>query len=151
LDWGAAFTGRPQWWPDGRWIAANSGPDLSDAHLWVISPDGRERHDLASWGCGAFPANNYAWLPDGRLSCIQTHDQPYHMCVGAAPFVTCDALSPPNAFEVDNVGATWTPDGNSLLLAASARRSDGSFENPTNLYVLDSAGRLLQTLPFRDR
>jgi dipeptidyl aminopeptidase/acylaminoacyl peptidase len=151
LNWGFPDNEEALWSPDGRWIALNSGNNADDTHLRVVSPDGRERHDLALWGCKSYPSYDYAWLQDGRLACIQTFDPPYQMCIGAGPFTTCDVVPLPATFQTTSAGAVWTPDGMDLLLAAYTVLPDGTAAEFPDLYVLNAAGHLLQALPFVDR
>jgi hypothetical protein len=148
LDWGFPDNDQGVWSPDGRWIAVNSDSPAVDTHLQVVSPDGRERHDLTRWGCASPTTYDYAWLPDGRLACIQTLLPPYQMCIGAAPFTACTVVPLPKTIQTSSEGAVWTPDGQDLLLAADARHADGSFETSPDLYVITPSGQIAQTLPF---
>lgn len=144
LDWGFFAVQRPVWSPDGRWIAVLAGEDFAGAHVEVVSPDGKTRYDLSSWGCGDGPDPDYAWLPDGRLSCIN-REVPYpQLCIGAAPFTSCAATRLDMELSTCQCGFAWTPDTRLVLLSATP--NDGSSDN--NLYVLTPDGTIRQTLTF---
>jgi Tol biopolymer transport system component len=147
LDWGFAAFHHPTWSPDGHWIAVLAGDDFAGAHVEVVSPDGQTRYDLSSWGCGEGPDPDFAWLPDGRLSCI-SRDTPYpQMCIGAAPFNSCTATHLTDALSGGQWGITWTPNGRSVLYPAQP--NDGTVPYP-NLYVLAPDGSVRQVLLFSD-
>jgi hypothetical protein len=111
LDWGLPNNHQAVWSPDGRWIAVSSDSPAIDTHLQVVSPDGRERHDLTRWGCASPTTYDYAWLPDGRLACIQTLLPPYQMCIGAAPFTSCTAVALPKTIRPRARGPCGHPTG----------------------------------------
>jgi WD40 repeat protein len=143
LDWGFAAIHHPVWSPDGRWIAVLAGYDYAGAHVEVVSPDGHTRHDLSNWGCGEGPEPDYAWLPDGRLSCI-TRETPYpRLCIGAAPFGSCVAVRLSQEIIGDQQGLAWTPDGRLALYAA---RSNDGITFDAGLYLLTSVGEIQQML-----
>jgi hypothetical protein len=152
LDWGFPDNDHPVWSPDGRWIAVSSqSPAGQDWHLQVVSPDGRERHDLSRWGCNDPSGYDYAWLPDDRLACIHADLPPDQLCIGAAPFTSCNFVRLSAAVQTLGEGATWTPDGREPLLSADAQDPDGSFETSPNLYVITPSGQIAQTLSFQDQ
>ena len=145
LDWGFFAFQRPVWSPDGRWIAVLAGEDFAGAHVEVVSPDGKTRYDLSSWGCGEGPDPEYAWLPDSRLSCIND-DKPYSkLCIDAAPFTSCAATRLDQDINGSQPGIAWTPDGRSALYTAWPNDGSDSYES---LYVLAPDGSARQILTF---
>lgn len=146
LDWGFSAFQRPIWSPDGRWIATLAGDDYAGAHVEVVSPDGQIRHDLSSWNCGEGPDPDYAWLPDGRLSCINA-EKPYsQMCIGGPPFSACTATHLDQDINGSQRGLAWTPDGQSALFTAWPNDGTDSYDS---FYVLasDGSGRQILTFP----
>lgn len=147
LDWGFAAINHPTWSPDGRWIAVLAGDDYAGAHVEVVSPDGKTRYDLSTWGCGLGADPEFAWLPDGRLSCIN-RDTPYpQMCIGPAPFSSCVARHVATAISGGQRGLVWTADGQSALF--SALPNDAA-QDYSDLYVLAADGSVRQILPFSE-
>jgi dipeptidyl aminopeptidase/acylaminoacyl peptidase len=64
IDW-------PDWSPDGRWIAFANGEDAARRNgLWIVRPNGRSLHRLAT-GLVAAPI----WSPDGRRLAYLTVDE----------------------------------------------------------------------------
>src|SRR6185312_4501838 len=126
LNWGASYYDHGVYSPDGRWIAVLAGPDFSKSHLEVLSPDGHTQYDLSGWGCGQWYFFDYAWLPDGRLSCIRADstDGVYMLCIGGYPFHSCDRKPFSSELGVEAKGAVWATDGAYLLLAAYAAAND---------------------------
>lgn len=146
LNWGFAAIHHPVWSPDGRWIAVIAGEDFAGGHVEVVSPDGKSRHDLSGWNCGDAPTLNFAWLPDGRLSCMND-EAPYpRLCIGASPFSSCTAIHLTAAIGGGQRGLLWTLDGRSVLFPA--RPNDES--HPLALYILTPSGAVRQVLPFAD-
>ena len=147
VDWGFGAIHHPVWSPDGRWIVVLAGDDYAGAHVEVVSPDGQTRYDLSSWHCGEGVDPNYAWLPDGRLSCIN-RDTPYpQMCIGTAPFSSCAATHLAAAIDGGQRGFAWTPDGRSALFPAWPK---DVAQDHSDLYVLAPDGSVRQVLPFSD-
>ena len=147
LDWGFAAIHYPVWSPNGRWIAVLAGDDYAGAHVEVVSPDGQTRYDLSRWGCGEGVDPNFAWLPDGRLSCIN-RDTPYpRMCIGAVPFTSCTATRLSAAIGGGQLGLAWTPDGRSVLFPTLP---NNVAQDASDLYVLAPDGTVRQVLPFAD-
>lgn len=145
VDWGFGAIHHPVWSPDGRWIVVLAGDDYAGAHVEVVSPNGQTRYDLSGWGCGEGPEPDFAWLLDGRLSCINA-DTPYpRMCIGAAPFSSCTATRLSAAIGGGQRGLVWTPDGRSVLFPAWP--NDVAQDYP-DLYVLARSGMVQQVLPF---
>jgi hypothetical protein len=69
------------------------------------------------------------------------------MCIGAAPFTSCQAVALPAVLRTSaDQGGLWSPDGRHLLLPSPARQG---FR--TDLYVISPAGRITQMLPFSAR
>lgn len=145
LDWGMPAVQYAVWSPDGKWVAAMGGPGVATVHLVVVSPDGRTRINLSRWHCG--PPDGLwgiAWLPDNRLSCFAAEAPLYRMCIGAAPFTSCQAVALPASLRTSaEQGGLWSPDGRHLLLPSPTRQGF-----PTDMYVLSPAGRITQMLPF---
>lgn len=145
LDWGFTAIHHPVWSPDGRWIAVLAGDDYAGAHVEVVSPDGQTRYDLSSWHCGEGSEPDYAWLPDGRLSCINRVPPYPQLCIGVAPFSSCTAAHLSKEILGDQRGLAWTPDGRSVLFPA--RTNDVPQDYP-DLYVLAPSGMVQQVLRF---
>ncbi len=120
-------------WPVFFWLAHNYSVALasfdSDGNHWFHQEHGDERNFI----------NAADWTLFLRI------------CIGAAPFATCQIVRLPATFATANAGATRTPDRAELLLAVSTLRSDGSAETFTDLYVLSPTGRVIQMLPFNDQ
>ncbi len=155
LDWGIPFFQSANWSPDGRYIAGLAGDDYSRSHLQVITPDGRTRYDLGSWGCGEAESFDFAWLPDGRLSCI--HGDPFEppkLCIGAAPFASCQGVWLPDTVRTygNMPGAVWTPDGSSLIVAAPVvvplNDPNATISVRPGLEVVTHAGEIVQAINF---
>jgi dipeptidyl aminopeptidase/acylaminoacyl peptidase len=147
LNWGFAAIHHPVWSPDGRWIAVIAGEDFAGGHVEVVSPDGQTRYDLSGWGCGEGPDPDYAWLPDGHLSCIN-RDAPYPtMCIGTAPFTSCTATRLTAAIGGGQRGLVWTSDGQLALFSAWPNDAP---QDHSDLYVLSADGSVRQKLPFSD-
>lgn len=148
LDWGMPVVVYAVWSPDGKWVAAMGGPDAGPVDLVVVSPDGRTRINLSRWHCG--PPDGLwgiAWLPDGRLSCFAADAPVYRMCIGAAPFTSCQAVALPAVLRTSaDQGGLWSPDGRHLLLPSLNRQ-----QSSTDLYVISPAGRITQMLPSSAR
>lgn len=147
LDWGFAAIHHPVWSPDGHWIAVLAGDDYAGAHVEVVSPDGQTRYDLSGWNCGEGPEPDFAWLPDGRLSCINSGTTYPRMCIGAAPFSSCVARYFATAIGGGQRGLVWTADGQSALFSAWPNDAP---QDHSDLYVLAADGSVRQVLPFSD-
>lgn len=145
LDWGLGVVASAKWSPDGQWIAVKGGPKFLDYHLAVVSPDGHTRIDLTTWPCDQQADGfwGYAWLPDNRLSCITSYESTRVMCIGAAPFTSCETVPLHVSFDFYDEGAVWSPDGRFLMLSAPTVQGRG-----TDLYILDQTGHIVEMLPF---
>lgn len=145
LDWGFYGFYRPVWSPDGRWIAVMAGLTETTSRLVVISPDGQTKYELSDWGCGDGLDPEYAWLPDGRLSCINA-EKPYsQLCIGGPPFSTCTATHLDQNINGSRLGLAWTLDGQSALFTAWPNDKSASFDT---FYVLAPDGSVRQVLTF---
>lgn len=158
LNWGAAYYAKISWSPDGQWMAREAGDDLLHNHLEVASRDGHQIFNLSEWGCD--PANvfyEYAWLPDGRLSCIVDNERK-GMCIGAYPFRNCSWHPFTTAIDasINIIGSdaslsvsqvVWALDGKHLLLSADVL-SDTNPDPVGGLCVVDNNGVVTQLLPF---
>ena len=125
-----AFLERPAWSPDGRWIAyVSSAEQPSKAGLWVVRPDGRERHRISR----KVPST-FAWAP-GSSSLAYTGDR-------AVGIVGVDGRRP-RALRLDLTQVStvaWSPDGRRLLLAGHAGG------DPDQIWTVGVDGRGLRRL-----
>ena len=145
LDWGFPEVNHPVQSPDGRWVAVLAGDDYAGAHVEVVSLDGKTKYDLSSWNCGEGPDPDYAWLPDGRFSCIN-REKPYsQLCIGRLPFNSCTATHLDEDIDGCQCGLAWTPDGRSALFTAWPNDGSDSYDS---FYVLAPDGSVRQILTF---
>ncbi len=126
------------WSPDGSTIAYTAGPDSNSTGLYVVPAGGGEPRLLAAGAGGAirFPV----WSPDGSILAFARH---FYEDGSAAPFlIAADGTQErpltahPSSYEVQldwacsPLGPTqlvpedWSPDGESVLLAAAATCAD---------------------------
>jgi len=119
------------WSPDGRWIAySNNG-------LWLVRPDGGQRHRLAAG------VSDFSWAPDGKRLAI-AGGRRFRDRLG---FVRVDGrglkwlrlkvspgLGSPNS---------WSPDGRRIAFPATLR---GDYSESSQLWVIGSNGRGLRRL-----
>ncbi|NIN09778.1 MAG: hypothetical protein GTN78_13115, partial [Gemmatimonadales bacterium] len=49
------YNGRPEWSPDGAWIAYCQSPGQDWQRLWLIRPDGSEKHPVIPTGLVGYP------------------------------------------------------------------------------------------------
>jgi Tol biopolymer transport system component len=151
LSWGYPYVESGVWSPDGRWIALVAGPDFSTSHLAVVSADGRTRNELPGWDCDEPRAFDFAWLPNGRLSCLTGRVRgQQHLCVGDAPdFAACERIAVSGEVGMTGDGSSWAPDGQTLWVAASHVLPVTGYEtdNP-DLLVLTAQGSLRQVFTF---
>lgn len=151
LNWGVAFFQDALWSPDGRYIAGLAGDDYASSHLQVITPDGRTRYDLKNWGCGEAESFDFAWLPDGQLSCIRADpsDPPNRMCIGAAAFTSCErTIISDSILATTMAGAVWAPDSSYLIVAAHTSDPNNTVTLHPWLQVVSRAGQVTQTISF---
>jgi len=144
LNWGVNIWWSARWSPDGKWIAVDAGSHSANAHLQVVSPDGGVVHDLASWNCGEAEEFDYAWLSDSQLSCFRMWPVPQQMCIGHAPFSTCQTVPLPPSLVAPVSGASWTPDGRFALISAEALLPNNTSTLNPDLWVVDRRGQLVQ-------
>jgi len=142
LDWGFPYVGNAVWSPDGHWIAVLAGANAAENHLEVVSPDGQTRYDLSRWQCGGFLDVTFAWLPDGRLSCL-TKDE--RLVIGAVPFKTFQMVSVTRPI-LPQAGGTWTLDGTYLIFISIADpfvTSTFKIVMPARIYAVSSNGQVI--------
>jgi len=119
------------WSPDGRWIAYTS------KGLWLVRPDGGQRHRLAA------RVRYFAWAPDGKRLAIEGYSRRHGYRLG---FVRMDGRSPKWLRLSVSPGLTpssWSPDGRHIVFPASPR--SGSSES-SQLWVIGGDGRGLRQL-----
>lgn len=143
LDWGFEFTNHALWSPDGRWLAVLAGSEFAKSHLEVISPDGKTRFDLSNWGCGQYLLFDYAWLPDGRLSCIRANEGAFLLCIGAYPFQQCERSAVDSRLDIQADGAVWAADNAHLLFTPNRCKTA---TNLSSLCVLQPNGVISQEI-----
>jgi Tol biopolymer transport system component len=122
-DSDAAGIDSPNWSPDGRWIAYVNGEDaVLQNGLWLVRPDGKRRHRLASGS-----ADSPGWSPDGRLIAFVTYDDD-----GDPVELRIDDPSGRERqhFATDSGLYDWSPDGTRV-----------AFENGSDVVVAGLDGR----------
>jgi TolB protein len=103
----------PAWSPDGRWIAyVRKTPGTSIRELWLVRPDGSQRHPLTKL---AGAAHAPSWSPDGRRIAFSAN-------VDGASFdiytVGADGkdVQPVTSGE-DSFEPAWSPDGKTIAFS----------------------------------
>jgi Tol biopolymer transport system component len=61
-----------KWSPDGRWFATST---VATNALQILSPQGKVASTISSCDLPG-DGRNYAWLPDGRISCFLSNEPP---------------------------------------------------------------------------
>jgi WD40 repeat protein len=112
------------WSPDGRWIA------YGGKGLWLIAPDGGQRHRLVS------SADFFTWAPDGkRLVIAASHGYRVIRVDGRSLRLLRLNLTPEGT-----AAPRWSPDGR--LIAFSAKRKGDA----NQIWVVGTNGRGLRRL-----
>lgn len=146
LSWGYPYVDSAAWSPDGQWIAVLAGPTSVNNHLAVISRDGQTHHDLATWNCADAGEFDFAWLPDGRLSCVSGgRPGEEHTCISTVPpFASCQVVTLPRDIGLTGTGSGWSADGQTLWISAPHVLSvTGYITDFPDLFVLTAQGTLL--------
>jgi Tol biopolymer transport system component len=119
------------WSPDGRWIA------YTDKGLWLVRPNGGQRHRLAAG------VSYLAWAPDGKRLAIAGYSRRHGYRLGFVDVARRGAkwlrlnvspgLAPPS----------WSPDGRRIVFPASPR---GGSDESSQLWVIGGDGSGLRRL-----
>jgi len=119
---------------DGKWVAYLAYPDRS---LWRSRADGTDRLQLTT------VVDSPIISPDGKHICFFNSDSRLYL-------VDVDGNSPPKQIEGESAEVlSWSPDGQSLLLAPTIGKKDASGRSAAYLQTLDlqSAKRFHIPLP----
>lgn len=135
LNWGFNYIADAAWSPNGRWIAVLAGDHAASSHLEVVSPDGRFKQDLSSWGCGLTYWFSFAWQPDSTLSCLNGTA----LIKGAFPFTSSVSISIHPHVTPQDKGLIWSPSG-SCFIAASVTAPDNINIERGRLYAVSAQG-----------
>jgi hypothetical protein len=128
------YLARPTWSPNGRWIAYVSFAERSGQKgLWVVRPDGKQRHRVARDAASAF-----AWSPDSRSLAYGREGGAAVVGVGGGGR---RALRLGLAASV----AAWSPDGRRLVL------SGHTGDEPDQIWIVRRDGRGLRRLTSAGR
>ena len=135
----------PSWSPDGNWIAFVGVPPVvgNDMGLWVVRPNGLERHRLPT-----SPVVELAqpqWAPSAdRLRLVYaadnstgTNSDVYVLDVAAGVETMISSGS------ADNRAPTWSPDGTRIAWLANGSQSQlriASTDSPATVTVVPSDG-----------
>src|SRR5882757_3133003 len=149
---------QPVWSPDGQWIAFQNYSTAANFAIWVVRPDGSQRHALTR---GPFDDREPSWYPDSSkviFSSDRSNDKQYKIWSvtlgGAMQQLTTGAGAESNpvvspdgtkiAF-VNNANAIYTMPAN--LSAAPTQFGSGSYPQWTpdsqNLVYQNTAGNLV--------
>lgn len=101
---------QPVWSPDGDWIAYRDGSANEDKGLWLMHPDGSERHRISGAITGA-----PAWSPDSSLIAFGAGGPSAEIHV-----LTVDGTALRNLTAGDGGGSSpvFSPDGRRLAFTA---------------------------------
>jgi hypothetical protein len=150
LDWGASYISSPVWSPNGSFIALFMGHDESDAHLFVVSADGRTQEDEAAWQCNESDGAAIAWLPDGGLSCVtpSADRSSLDLSIAAIPSAPVKSFVVPGGTAGGQYGAVWLPDGSAFLASETVDVPPGTYQldRVTSLHVITRDGKATQSI-----
>jgi WD40-like Beta Propeller Repeat len=119
------------WSPDGRWIA------YTDNGLWLVKPDGGQRHRVAAG------VSYFAWAPDGKRLAIAGYSARHGYRLGFARVDGRGAKWLRLSVLPGLAAPSWSPDGRRIVFPASPR---GASSDSTQLWVIDADGRRLRQL-----
>jgi Tol biopolymer transport system component len=138
----------PTWSPDGRWIAfidtvsTDAGAD-SRSDLYVVRPDGTDRHRLAinvdNW------SQPLAWAPDSRhVAVVGVDERIYRLGVDGVKPVRVKSSRP----GVVTTDVAWSPDGSRIAYVRGRIAANNCFCDDAgsdvvgrHLWILDLATR----------
>jgi Tol biopolymer transport system component len=125
----------PTWSPNGRWISYGATGSRSRTALWVVRPNGEQRHRAARSQENSVV--QYAWSPDGQRLAFIDYTAVFVVRVKSTPRPLGVSITPKPLLS----GALmWSPDGRRLML--SAHEGD----DPDQIWVVGSDGRGLRRL-----
>jgi Tol biopolymer transport system component len=136
LDDQHPFAEHPRWSPNGRWIAYQVQTESDESglrshttfELWLVRPDGSERHRLVQGdptaGGGnplySVAAGTWAWSPDGtRIAFVSGQE-------GQERVRVVDVATGKVRFRGPGWDVDWSPDGRRLAVTVDARFEIGA-------------------------
>ncbi len=132
---------KPQWSPDGNWIAVN---DLLD-RIWLISADGDSLVQITTEGKKLYPS----FSPDGNRLAFSTPDSD---AIGPRGIRILDIETKEEKFVYPyGIDPSWSPDGNKLVFRGWVFEDDQWIGGTGgSVVIVDTSGGNPQMVHFDD-